>query len=91
MPRPPHPDPHFQLQPGYAWVVRPKRVWRVQEGGRCRFGAPRYGTMCGAPGVARARRGATQWWAYCAEHLFGGWIEDGVVMGWIVAKLPDAP
>jgi hypothetical protein len=30
------------------------------------------------------RRG--EWWAYCAEHLYGRWLENGVVMEWYAAE-----
>jgi hypothetical protein len=23
-----------------------------------------------------------EWWAYCAEHMYGNWIEDGKVVHW---------
>lgn len=33
-------------------------------------------------------------WAYCADHLYGRWVEDGVVVGWraraVEGGTPDA-
>lgn len=26
------------------------------------------------------------WWVYCAEHLYGNWIEGGEVMHWRLIK-----
>jgi len=41
------------------------------------------GSMCGAPAVASVLRGGTrQPWDYCADHLYGRWVEDSKVMGW---------
>lgn len=28
------------------------------------------------------RRGRPMWWNYCAEHMYGRWIENGTVMEW---------
>lgn len=30
-------------------------------------------------------RGQT-WWAYCERHLYGRWIEDGKVVGWVLRQ-----
>lgn len=27
------------------------------------------------------------WWAYCSEHLYGRWIEDGQVMTWVLRPI----
>ena len=64
-------------------------------GKRCRAGSSRYVKACGAPAVAELNRGrhnwqfgkrTDSWWAYCAEHMYGRWIEDGRVMNWVVVK-----
>lgn len=26
-------------------------------------------------------------WDYCADHMYGRWIEDGKVMGWRLVKV----
>ena len=26
----------------------------------------------------------TCWWAYCARHLYGRWIEHDTIMGWVL-------
>jgi hypothetical protein len=52
---------------------------------RCRANAGRHHPACGAPAVAEIDRpNGTRhvWWAYCAAHLYGGWIEDGQVWNW---------
>ena len=66
--------------------------WRLEAGRPCRAGASAYTTACGQPSVAamnRGRRGREAWWAYCGDHLYGRWIEDGQVMCWILEA--DAP
>lgn len=49
--------------------------------GRCRWGASRYQKACGKTAVASLMRSNGPW-DYCADHLYGRWIEDGKVMGW---------
>lgn len=29
------------------------------------------------------------WWAYCADHLYGRWVEDGHVVEWRVRRVTD--
>lgn len=55
--------------------------------GRCRFQVGR--KACGKPTVATLMRPVyrhtgtkAQPWDYCADHLYGRWLEDGKVMGW---------
>ena len=60
-----------------VWVLH--KGWRLlPNGGKCR--RPR----CQNPAVAELKRvrrsGAAYWWAYCADHMYGGRIEDGVVL-----------
>lgn len=59
---------------------------------RCRWLLNR--RACGKPSVAKMNRGKTSytggsvgktseaWWHYCADHLYGRWIEDGRLMHW---------
>lgn len=80
--RPPKPDyaPEFE-------AVETDSRWRAGgQGRRCRR------PHCNQSAVARLNRGRTSrrswittpsWWHYCAEHLYGHWIEDGKVMLWI--------
>jgi hypothetical protein len=57
---------------------------------RCRAGAGYRHTACGKPAVAETRRRVARttapvrfvWWAYCAEHLYGRWIEGDRIMCW---------
>ena len=72
-------------------VAVPDPRWRTDEGRRCRWAVGPGGTTCKAPSVAAlnrerhtSRRGrVADWWAYCGDHLYGRWIEDGQVMHWI--------
>lgn len=45
-------------------------------------------TRYGKPGLADRAAGIqrTRDYAYCAEHMYGRWIENGQVMTWILRK-----
>lgn len=45
---------------------------------------------CGRDAVAWMDRGVRwhNWYAYCGDHLYGRWIEDGKIMWWRLAG-PD--
>jgi hypothetical protein len=66
--------------------------WRLVAGAkRCRLMQAR--KACGAPAVAELDRSRwadarPHWWAYCAEHMFGRWVEDGQVWEWRVVPAP---
>lgn len=72
------------------WV--PSSGWKLVdevEGDRyrCRWGGGGGSRACGRPSVAALNRGrhtwmgrVDQWWHYCAEHLYGRRIENGVVL-----------
>jgi hypothetical protein len=84
---------------GYVWrAVEAGRDWRIQDAGRsvayrCRAASGPGHRACGKPSVAALNRGrhtadrgrVQSWWAYCAEHLYGRWIEDGHVMEYRLA------
>jgi hypothetical protein len=81
---------------GYHWepVVDGDNRWRlVTSERRCRRMTGH--KSCGRPAVAELNRGRWRpaghgrvdaWWAYCADHLYDRWIEDGKVMGWRLVK-----
>jgi len=84
-------------RPGHNWtdipeghevVAVPDTEWDIGTGGRrCRRAFGRGTKACGKPAVAVLRRGARgQLWAYCADHLYGRWIENGFVMHYILVK-----
>lgn len=80
------PEPPHDADNGLHWEAVPEanRDWRLVTGKGCRL---RTGThiVCGQPAVAELNRGKCQgesWWAYCADHLYGRWIENGQVMSW---------
>lgn len=98
MTRPPHPDYQFEptsrVPQGFEWVAEPEEGWTMERpttkagkpaADRCRYFVG--GRAHGAPAVAWlfrsvwSRPGGVPW-AYCGEHLFGRWIEDGRVMNW---------
>lgn len=61
--------------------------WRPVTGKRCRY-ARQGRIQCVQPSVAEVQRGEVrvQWWAYCASHCYGKWVEDGQVMTWILRE-----
>jgi len=98
-PAPPYGLDQFAHRSGLEWAVREAPGWRLVEGEkRCRAGASRRHTACRAPAVAElARRraryvepmnlnGTVAWWAYCADHMYGRWIENGRVLEWIITS-----
>lgn len=72
---------------GCELVAVPADGWRIDTGQRCRR-ASAGRKACGRPSVASLERGTTrkQRWAYCIDHLYGRWIEDGQVMHWILRE-----
>lgn len=85
---------------GHRWEAHPSLNWKTivgadEPGRRCRWGVP----ACGRPAVAALNRGrhrhhapygtSDSWWAYCGDHLYGNWIEGGVVMHWRLVEVPS--
>lgn len=66
---------------GYEYVAVPDTDWRLVNNKNCRR------PFCLFRSVAEFRRGKSGWWAYCADHLYGRWIEDGQVMEWRLTRL----
>lgn len=83
--RPPAPGKEI---PGCHWEVRPAANWRLDPGRKCRTSVAH---PCGKPSAAALARtyhrtgkpDSTVWWAYCEDHMYGRWIEDGRVVQWI--------
>lgn len=72
---------------GLGWSTDPAKV----DGKRCRWGASRNVTACGAPAVAAINRGHEErprWWAYCSEHLFGRYFDGATVWSLICEEVP---
>lgn len=90
----PHEAPH-----GYEFVAEEEDGdWRVDNSGRrCRMLVAR--RACGKPCVLRFNRWMNKrggrrvpsWWHYCAEHTYGRWIENGVVMHWVLQPIGVVP
>jgi len=79
------------VQPADEWrVYRTVTSGGVYRGKRCRQVSGQPGRRaCGRPAVAELLRpighkpgDSGTWWAYCEQHLYGRWVEDGSVMGW---------
>lgn len=69
---------------GCHWEWKPEAEdWRIDEGRPCRRMMADH-VICRQPSVAALNRsawkGGSNWWAYCADHLYGRKIEDGVVL-----------
>jgi hypothetical protein len=86
------PETPFEVGDGYEWravVDDDWRLWGV-DGFRCLARVD--GERCPNDAVAvlmrRARAGRRPY-RYCAEHMYGRWIEDGGVMMWVVRKSAD--
>lgn len=81
-----NPDPEeFHFEP-----VECDERWKLHIGSPCRSMLPGH-IICRAPSVAALNRGSkrVQWWAYCAEHMYGKWIEDGRVWEWRLVANED--
>jgi hypothetical protein len=83
-----------QVPGGYELVAVPNLEWRPVSGKGCRRQVAGR-KACRQPAVAElARRyrfsghrpDDRMWWAYCPEHMYGNWIEDGMVMHWILRE-----
>ena len=85
----PRPDQPPSDHPGYTWKAEQAgEEWRPYTGRlTCRRRLVGNRT-CTTRAVAEMRRGVTRpaWWAYCASHMYGRWIEDGKVMHWILRR-----
>lgn len=97
------PKPQFPAPDGCEHVAVPDKDWRVMTNGaagipgrQCRFMVGR--TACGKAAVAKMDRRfrlsankRSSWWAYCGDHMYGRWVEDGVVMVWVVREIEAKP
>lgn len=83
-----------EVPEGYELVAAPDPHWRLVSGKRCRMRGT--GPACAEPAVAELDRGYAgagigskrehNWWAYCPDHMYGRWAEDGNVMHWILRE-----
>lgn len=87
------PEPTWPAPEGCHHVAGIDAYWLVITDGssdvpgkRCRWTAGSHGRSCKAPAVAVFERGEGNWWAYCADHMYGRWVEDGQVMAWHVEE-----
>lgn len=80
------------------WTLDPA----VVDGWQCRRGGWRGRTRCPNPAVAALMRPTYRYldpmdlsgrrrvpWRYCGAHLYGRWVEDGTVMGWVVRRVGE--
>jgi hypothetical protein len=87
------PQPETPPAPGHHYAPAPAGPeWSpAEEGKTCRYRGAGDDKAHGAPAVLALMRGVRRRikWNYCAEHSYGRWLEDGVVMNWIL--VPDTP
>jgi hypothetical protein len=81
-----------EIPDGHHVVAVPEAIghWRVAPGKPCRYARQGH-HQCGAPSIAETLRGYKRhaWWAYCASHSYGRWVEDGRVWLWILRADDD--
>lgn len=96
---PDRPDPSAlwpEVPEGCEVVAIEDPEWRLTSDSRmCRMrGGKRFGSVCIRDAVAELDRshvpGRQNWWAYCLDHMYGRWIEDGKVMHWILREKADS-
>ena len=86
------PAPPSEATPGYVWVIKPDSGpldWRVAtpEESASRVCRRSQRDPCPNRPVAALVRGRRRVdYFYCAEHMYGRWIEDGQVMAWFLRK-----
>jgi len=84
-----NPIPH-EAPAGFHWEVGESHhldwsldAWQIGQR-RCRFSDA--GVRCANIAAVVLHRyswnGRSQPWAYCADHMYGRWIEDGRVLEW---------
>ncbi len=96
-PQPP-PDTPFDMSapppPGYRWELHPAGPdWSLAEGSerkrKCRHPGCQQGAVAA---INRSfRPGRRLWWFYCADHLYGRVIVDGIVMCRRAVPVEGAP
>lgn len=83
----------------YAFKARPESAnWRVCNGRRqCSDASGTNHRRCQNDAVLEYNRQSYHqgrkrdaWFAYCAEHTYGRWIEDGAVMWWALVPVDSA-
>lgn len=76
-----------EIPEGYHVVAVPEAIghWRIAEGKPCRY-ARQGRIQCGEPSVVECLRGdkRPQFWAYCPDHSYGRWAENGRAWCWIL-------
>lgn len=90
------PAPPEEFPAGQSEAV-PDPEWRIDEGRPCRFTVGPGHARCRASSAVALNRHrwmrnrlVDSWWAYCGDHMYGRWVEDGQVMHWIRKAEEDA-
>lgn len=77
-----------EVPEGHEVVVIIDPDWDVDPGKPCRYARQGH-HQCGKPSAASLLRGTKrkQRWAYCPDHMYRRWVEEGFVMMWILVKV----
>lgn len=67
---------HLEWRPDPAWRSVSGRVLCRRLGG---LNPANHRVACQNEAIAEFQRGSRGWWAYCADHLYGRRIRNGVV------------
>lgn len=93
MTRPAHPT--WGPAVGFEWVAEPDIEWRLANDAEAQARLCRHSTRPTCPNnpvaaLARTFGGwgsdAYRWWFYCADHMYGRWVEDGQVYQWTTRR-----
>lgn len=77
--------PDFPPRDGYAWAVVVDDDWRLATDDEAAVRKCRRSTWHPCPNhpvAALSRDHARRWWFYCAEHMYGRWLEAGQIVMW---------
>lgn len=82
------PEPWGYAPYGFHFETFHPTDWEMGGGGRiCRQKGCRNDAVATLYRTARYSTGPRQMpWRYCADHLYGAWIEDGQVTRWKLVK-----
>ena len=70
---------HLEAQPaGALWAPDDSKMYQCRHTAGRRNRCPKVATI-------KVDRGAA-WWRYCALHAYDRWVENGVVMHWILVR-----
>jgi hypothetical protein len=77
-----------EVPDGYELAAVPSVDWRLKSGKTCRQPACRNTSVAELNRRRRMSGGVKRdsWWAYCLDHLYANWIENGQFWHWILRE-----